>query len=84
MGRAVCVQPWPRLGMLSQASIPPIHRYLISRNSSRPYLEPPRPKPDSLTPPNGATSFDNIPVFIATIPDSSASAILQTRAMSLA
>src|SRR5918996_299933 len=34
--------------------MPPMHRYLTSRNSSRPYLEPSRPIPDSLTPPNGA------------------------------
>ncbi len=34
-----------------QRSIPPRHRYLTSRYSSTPYLEPSRPRPDSLTPP---------------------------------
>src|SRR5436190_998124 len=36
-------------------AIPPRQRYWISRNSSRPYMEPSRPMPDCLTPPNGAT-----------------------------
>jgi hypothetical protein len=36
--------------------MPPKHMYLISRNSSIPYLDPSRPRPDSFTPPKGATS----------------------------
>src|SRR5690554_4016025 len=43
--------------------IPPRQRYLISRNSSIPYFEPSRPSPDSLTPPNGATSVEMRPVL---------------------
>ena len=33
-----------------------------------PYFEPSRPMPDSLTPPNGATSVEMNPVLIPTIP----------------
>ena len=33
-----------------------------------PYLEPSRPMPDSLTPPNGATSVEMMPVLIPTMP----------------
>src|SRR5688572_32319443 len=62
--------------------IPPKQRYLISRNSSMPYFDPSRPSPDSLTPPNGATSVEIRPVLMPTIPDSSASATRQTRPIS--
>lgn len=49
------------------------HRYFISRYSSIPNLEPSRPNPDCLTPPNGATSLEMAPVLIPTIPYSKAS-----------
>ena len=38
--------------------------YLISTNSSTPWREPSRPMPDSLTPPNGASSLEIAPVLI--------------------
>ena len=38
-----------------------MQRYLISSHSSIPYFEPSRPMPDSLTPPNGATSVEMKP-----------------------
>ena len=44
-----------------------------------PYFEPSRPTPDCLTPPNGATSFEMIPVLTPTMPYSSDSAIRNTR-----
>ena len=47
-----------------------------------PYFEPSRPMPDSLTPPNGATSVEMMPVLMPTMPYSSASATRQTRPMS--
>src|ERR1044071_3685787 len=59
--------------------IAPKHRYLSCRYSSSPYLEPSRPMPLSLTPPNGATSVEMMPSLIPTMPDSSASATRQTR-----
>src|SRR5580658_354431 len=65
-----------------QEVMPPKQRYLISRNSSMPYLEPSRPRPDSFTPPKGATSVEIIPVLIPTMPYSRASATRQTRAIS--
>ncbi len=60
----------------------PRQRYLISTNSSIPYFDPSRPSPDSLTPPNGATSVEIRPVLIPTMPYSSASATRQMRPMS--
>src|SRR5436309_198804 len=54
-------------------------KYLSSSHSSIPYFEPSRPMPDSLTPPNGATSVEMKPVFSATIPASSASPTRQAR-----
>ena len=42
--------------------------------SSMPYFDPSRPIPDSLTPPNGATSFEMIPSLTPTIPYSSPTA----------
>src|SRR6185503_1351392 len=83
-----------RRGRLKQASeqhherdahdhqIPPRQRYLTSRNSSSPYFDPSRPRPDSLTPPNGATSVEMMPVLMPTMPYSSASATRQMRPMS--
>ena len=59
--------------------IPPSARYLSSTHSSMPYFEPSRPMPDSLTPPNGATSVEMKPVLMPTMPDSSASATRQMR-----
>src|SRR5690606_27764312 len=69
------------LGAWSEDYTPPKHRYLISRYSSRPYFEPSRPSPDSLMPPNGATSVEMIPSLMPTMPHSSASATRQTRWM---
>src|SRR5205823_1637239 len=63
-------------------SRPPSRMYLISRNSSMPYFEPSRPRPDCLTPPKGATSVVISPLLTPTIPYSSASATRQTRPMS--
>lgn len=54
-------------------------RYLISRYSSIPYLEPSRPRPEALMPPNGATSLEIKPVLIPTMPYSRASATRNTR-----
>src|SRR5437762_3982914 len=70
------------LGLLEEKflnQIPPRHKYLISRNSSSPYFDPSRPMPDSLTPPNGATSVEMMPVLIPMMPYSSASATRQMR-----
>ncbi len=64
--------------------MPPMQRYLISIHSSMPYFEPSRPMPDSLTPPNGATSFEMKPVLMPTMPVSSPSATRQMRPMSRA
>ena len=60
----------------------PRQTYLMSRNSWMPYLEPSRPSPDCLTPPNGARSFETIPVLTPTIPHCKASDTRQTRPMS--
>ena len=49
-----------------------MHRYFTSTNSSIPYFEPSRPMPDSLTPPNGAISFEMMPTLMPTMPYSSA------------
>src|SRR3546814_4723138 len=53
--------------------------YLISINSSNPYLDPSRPMPDCLTPPKGAEAVETIPEFMPTIPDSIPSATRQQR-----
>lgn len=53
---------------------PPKHMYLTSRYSSMPYLEPSRPKPDCLTPPNVASGVDRRPSLTPTIPTSNSSA----------
>src|SRR5581483_10202774 len=63
---------------------PPSARYLISRKSSMPYLEPSRPMPDSFMPPNGATSVEMMPSLIPRMPYSRASATRMMRAMSRA
>src|SRR5690606_28351635 len=47
--------------------------YFTSRYSSMPRCEPSRPRPDSLTPPNGATSLEINPALTPTMPYSSAS-----------
>src|SRR5205814_4945814 len=64
------------------ASTPPMQRYLISSHSSMPYFDPSRPMPDSLTPPNGATSVEITPVLMPRMPYSSASETRQMRPMS--
>ena len=63
--------------------IPAILIYFISKKSSKPYLEPSLPNPDSLIPPNGVSALDMIPVFIPTIPYSRASATLHIFPISL-
>ena len=47
--------------------------YLLSVNSSRPSWPPSRPRPDCLTPPNGAAGSDTMPRLTPTMPVSSAS-----------
>ena len=59
-----------------------MQRYLISTKSSMPYFDPSRPIPDSLTPPNGATSFEMIPSLTPTMPYSRPSETRQMRPMS--
>src|SRR5438045_8826890 len=66
----------------SPYSTPPMHRYLTSSHSSMPYFDPSRPRPDSLTPPNGATSVEMMQAVMPTMPYSSASAARQIRPMS--
>lgn len=58
--------------------------YFVSRYSSMPRCEPSRPMPDCLTPPNGASSVEMMPVFTPTIPYSSASETRCTRPTSRA
>src|ERR1700722_3724906 len=65
-------------------SSPPISMYLSSTNSSTPWREPPRPMPDSFTPPNGASSLEIAPLLMPTMPYSSASATRHTRPRSRA
>ena len=43
--------------------------YFVSRYSSMPSLPPSRPKPDSLTPPNGAAGSEITPRLTPTMPD---------------
>ena len=63
-------------------SMPPKHTYFTCTNSSMPYIEPSRPRPDCFTPPKGATSVVMSPVLTPTIPYSSASATRQIRPIS--
>src|SRR6202171_6672064 len=63
-------------------SMPPMQRYLTSRNSSMPYFEPSRPMPLSFMPPKGAISVEMMPSLMPTMPYSSASATRQMRPMS--
>ena len=42
--------------------------YFVSRYSSMPSVPPSRPKPDALTPPNGAAGFDTMPWLMPTMP----------------
>src|SRR5262245_4556903 len=58
--------------------------YVSSTNSSMPWSEPSRPSPDSLTPPNGASSVEMMPELTPTMPYSSASATRNTRPRSRA
>src|SRR5712672_2504117 len=62
--------------------MPPMQRYLTSRNSSMPYFEPSRPMPLSFMPPNGAISVEMMPSLMPTMPYSRASATRQMRPMS--
>src|SRR5690606_9257789 len=57
----------------------PMHRYLSSVYSSRPCREPSRPRPDSLTPPNGAIGLEISPSLMPMMPASSASATRHIR-----
>ena len=81
---------------LARARVPRVHEnpwhaerhramptYLVSRYSSMPSKPPSRPKPDCLTPPNGAAGFDTMPVLTPIIPNSIASATRITRVWSL-
>src|SRR4029078_5912398 len=60
-------------------SIAPRQMYLISRYSSKPSAAPSRPRPDSLTPPNGTTSLEKMPSLTPTMPASSFSATRRAR-----
>ncbi len=60
-----------------------IATYLISRYSWMPSAPPSRPKPDCLTPPNGAAGFETRPWLRPTMPVSSASQTRNARLMSL-
>ena len=42
--------------------------YFTSTNSSQPYFDPSRPRPDCFTPPKGATSVVMSPLFTPTMP----------------
>lgn len=63
-------------GAVGQDTIP---TYLTSRYSLIPSLPPSRPKPEALTPPNGAAGLDTTPVLRPTIPDSRPSATRRAR-----
>ena len=63
--------------------IPAILIYFISKKSSKPYLEPSLPRPDSFIPPKGISAFEGSPVFTPTIPYSNSSATFQTLPISL-
>jgi hypothetical protein len=75
----ILVGPFPTM---RQRSMPPMQRYLTSRNSSMPYFEPSRPMPLSFMPPKGAISVEMMPSLMPTMPYSSASAMRQMRPMS--
>src|SRR5687767_2620970 len=64
---------------LHYLSMPPSRMYFTSRYSSRPYLEPSRPRPDCLRPPKGATSVEMMPTLAPTIPVSICSATRKIR-----
>jgi len=63
------------VALCNNGHIPPMHTYLTTRYSSIPKWDPSRPKPDCLTPPNGATSVEMIPVLMPSIPYSRRSAM---------
>src|SRR5947209_2767316 len=67
-----------------QVPIPPIATYLTSRNSSIPYLEPSRPRPEAFIPPNGATAVETMPSLTPTMPYSRASLTRKMRPTSRA
>src|ERR1700758_1955043 len=75
------VTPTPACSPNSYRSMPPMQRYLTSRNSSMPYFEPSRPMPLSFMPPKGAISVEMMPSLMPTMPYSSASATHQMRPM---
>ena len=56
-----------------------IATYLVSRYSSMPSLPPSRPKPDALTPPNGAAGLETMPWLRPTMPVSSPSTTRNAR-----
>jgi len=60
----------------------PIWTYLISMNSSKPYLECSRPSPDCFIPPKGAISLVMPTSLTPIIPYSNASAVFQVLARS--
>src|SRR5271165_2227208 len=72
--------PHPRCTPACYRSMPPMQRYLTSRNSSMPYFEPSRPMPLSFMPPKGAISVEMMPSLMPTMPYSRASATRQIAA----
>src|SRR5918995_4166490 len=57
--------------------------YFTSRYSSSPSRPPSRPKPEALTPPNGAAGLEMTPALSPTRPDSRPSATVRARRRSL-
>src|SRR5262249_54763477 len=78
-GHDVLSDPGRSFRTMPQRSMPPMQRYLTSRNSSMPYFEPSRPMPLSFMPPKGAISVEMMPSLMPTMPYSSASATRQMR-----
>src|SRR5207302_3756800 len=76
---AVVVLEFFAVNGLAHLSRPPSRRYFTSRNSSIPYFEPSRPRPECFTPPNGATSVEMMPTLAPTMPVSISSATLKMR-----
>src|SRR5260221_3047686 len=60
-------------------SRPPMSTYFTSKYSSKPYLDPSRPRPDCFTPPNGATPVEMMPALAPTMPVSMRSATRKMR-----
>jgi hypothetical protein len=63
-------------------SMPPMQRYLTSRDYSVPHFEPSQPMPLSFMPPKGAISVEMMPSLVPTMSYSRASATRQMRPMS--